>query len=180
MSNASHQPEDSPFSEENARFETLARTLAPIENIAPHQVLSEGVWLSVEEDSGAKMSAQGGDEGLRLRLHDIGRSRWAALAFTLPQAALGRGRYLGLLVTTRSEAFLSYRPCLRYLRENGEFSDSFTEDYIVSAGGTHRQMSFLPIDHERLSDSVRTEVHLFFQGENFSADIAKFEALLML
>ena len=173
------EPRSVPFAAVNEQLARLAQSV-PVTEAGPHHGLTDGVWLSSEPEKGAKLSVLPSDTGFTLDLATVGKSRWIALALTLPLETLRSGRYFCLLVRATSEAFMSYRPSLRYLLAGGGFQDSFARDYMVSSGGEKEQLSYIPIDQDAAARSQGVEAHLFFQGSNFRADFRSIEALLIV
>ena len=168
-----------PFGRLNTALAGLG-ALAPMMAPKPHQPLARGIWMSYEEHTGVDLSLHGaGEGGLALELTTIGRSDWLSLSFHLPKRQLRHGRYLGLVVRTRSDHFISYRPCLRYVKRPGVFEDQFYRDYIVAAGGNDEHVSVLPIDAGKVAQSVDSEAHLFFHGTRFALELPHIEAILI-
>jgi hypothetical protein len=165
------------FARINARLRRLGR-IAPIERALPHQPLGRGIWLShapgCETEVGVR-PAEGG--GITVDLRTIGRSEWLSLSYAIPLGPLRAGRYLGVVVATRSGAFVSYRPCLRYLLPEG-FADRFARDYVVAAEGEDEQLTTIRLDHALLARARGAEIHLFLQGSRFRADLARIETTL--
>lgn len=172
-------PEPSPFAALNARLADLASGpgLPPGDGLRP---LAEGIWLAVEPGRGAAIALVPAAEGLRLALHDAARARWASLSMVLPPAPLARGRQIVLGVRAASGGFFSFRPCLRYIRADGGFDDRFADDYSLSSGGLRQHMAAVAIDHGLLAGSARTELHVFFQGADFEADLLQTELFLLI
>ena len=168
-----------PFAAENERLARLAQC-QPVALAGSHHVLTEGVWLSSEPEKGAELAVLPSGTGFTLALATVGKSRWISLSFTLPIETLRSGRYFCLLVRAASDAFLSYRPALRYLLAGGGFQDNFARDYMVSSGGEKEQLSYILIDPDAAARSQAAEAHLFFQGANFRADFRSIEAFLIV
>lgn len=163
----------------NERLASLARS-APTSQAGSHHVLTEGVWLSTEAEKGAELAVMPSETGFVLDLTTVGKSRWISLSFSLPLETLRSGRYLCLLVRVASDAFLSYRPSLRYLLAGDGFQDSFSRDYMVSSGGEKEQLSYIEVNQDAAARSHGAEVNLFFQGSNFRADFRSIEAVLIV
>lgn len=162
----------------NARLGRLS-AIPPIAQASPHQPLARDIWLSTEEGAGAELAISGGAGGLTLDLKTIGRSDWLSLSFRVPHRALRSARYLVLIVRTRADGFVSYRPCLRYVWPETGFEDHFARDYVVTSGGEDEQLSYLPIEADPMARARHTEVHLFFQGTEFRVDLARIETVLI-
>ena len=167
-----------PFEAENQALRSLSE-ITPVEPVAPFQMLVDGVWLSHEEGAGAALAASGGADGLVLDLKDIGRSDWLSLSFAVPMETLHQGRYLAFLIQTRSPGFVCYRPCLRYLLQEGGFEDRHCRDHVVTSGGEDEQLSVIRIDPALLERSHGTEAHLFFHGAQFKAAFPLIETVLI-
>ena len=165
------------FVAENARLAGLSGCEA-VPQASATQGLADGIWLSTEPDSGAELAFEPRKTGFALTLTTVGKSHWVSLSFRLSIDTLRTGRYLCFLIRTTSHGFLSYRPCLRFLRENG-FTDHFARDYMVSSDGESEQLSYIAIDRARQAQANAAEVHLFFQGSNFRTEIHSIEALLI-
>ena len=166
------------FAATNARLRDLGG-IAPIARAEPHQPLLDGVWLSHAPGSECELGvapAEGG--GITLDLRTIGRSEWLSLSWAIPIEPLRAGRWLGIAVATRSGAFVSYRPALRYLLPDG-FTDRFARDYVVSSGGEDEQLSTLRLDRALLQRARGAEIHLFLQGSRFRADLVSIETVLI-
>ena len=166
------------FKHENTRFAEAVKTMTAGETVTPHHVVGEGLWFSLEPDKGAQMEIGAGESGMKLHLQDAGRARWLSLSFDIAREGLKNGPYLGLLITTASEGLFSYRPCLRYLMAEG-FVDQFAEDYVLSTGGETTRLSHIPIDPETLDTALGAEVHIFFQGQEFEAELIRLEAFIL-
>ena len=167
-----------PFALENQRLASLAG-LEPVASIGALHPLTEGVWLSFEADKGVEMSILPSDTGFALEMADVGSAHWVSLSFALSAEAVRSGRYVAFVVRAASEGFLSYRPYLRYLHEEG-FTDQPARDFMVSSGGEKEQLCPMKIDQDALERSHAVEAHFFFQGSNFRADFRSIEVVLIV
>lgn len=73
------------------------------------------------------------------------------------------------MLRMESPSFLSCRPCLRFIRGEGNFQDAFAREYLVSSGGMAEHFTSIPIGRSLADAAVAAEMHLFFQGSAFSA-----------
>ena len=138
-----------------------------------HRDLAPGLWLSTEPGTGARLSLTPGidRQGARLTLESGGRSRWAALGWSLPVEALDPGADLGLALRMSCHGLVCCRPALRHLLRDGGLQDVFAADYAVGSGGTLDVLWRIATDPRLLEASRAAEVNLFFHGAEWDARI---------
>ncbi len=168
------------FRRENAALAAL-ECGETIPQMAPFQPLRDGVWCAHEEGAGtsASLVAQGAGKGVQIDMHDIGSSRWFSLSWAIDRETLASGRYFGLLAHTLSDGLTAWRPCLRYLFDNGSFQDVFCREHMVCSGGAAEELGFIRIDPARARQARATEIHLFFTGARFRITFLSLENLLI-
>ena len=146
---------------------------------AGHLDIGAGIWLSADPAGRAMMRCQPAQEGFTLELENGDSGAWACLGMRLLPAALTSARYLGLLVALHGGSAVSFTPTLRYFR-TGEPLDVAAARPVVLAGGAREHLAYIPIDPALLDGATGCELNLFFHSNEFTAEIARLEPLLIL
>ncbi len=156
-----------PFRAENLRLAELGSQVSAPAELQPHHVLAPGVWVSFENGKGCKAEVRPApdQDGLQI-VAERGDAGWFSFSYTLPISALRQQRYLGLVLKAQGTGFTSFRPCLRYIKQDG-FKDDFARQTVVITEGAQEDLVFLRIDEAALDQASALEMHFFFEVQAF-------------
>lgn len=165
------------FDFENKRLADLSPRKT-VKSPAPRFELADKIWVDYAADAEVQVSigpCKDG-KGLRLQLKDIGQSGWFSFSYEIGISTLRTARYLGILTACSSSGIAAFRPCLRYIFEDG-FSDQFLPDVFMMTGGTDEHLGFIRPDRVLLEQANRAEILFFFEGAAFDVTLLGTENL---
>ncbi|MBV1927812.1 MAG: hypothetical protein KUG62_11695 [Rhodobacteraceae bacterium] len=165
------------FDFENRRLADLSLS-ETVENPDPRFEIADKVWVDYAANADVQLEVGPGSDGKGLRLHltDIGQSGWFSFSYEIGISALRTSRYLGILTACSSNGIAAFRPCLRYILDDG-FSDQFLPDVFMMTGGTDEHLGFLRPDITLLEQAKRAEILFFFEGDAFDITLLGVENL---